>query len=221
MIGVLAQDTARFSVFASSMTSIQAPPGTSIEWMFGMDIPASLNQLVETMLLTPENEWLWLMGDDHVIPAETLVRLLAHEKDIIVPLCLMRMPPYKPVIYASEESGVRQCVDLDDHPNGGLIKVHSAGSGGMVISRRVLMQMGPPYFEYGKVSPTTLAEDVHFCDKARFLGYDIWCDLDVPLGHCTTAIVWPQLLDTGWTHGFVMAGGFQMSVPRESRVVRV
>jgi hypothetical protein len=217
MIGVLSQDTARFSVFTSSITSIQAPAGTSIEFMFGMDIPASLNQLVDTMLLTPENAWIWIMGDDHVIPAETLTRLLEHGKDIVVPLCLMRMPPYKPVIYDSfdEENGVRQCVDLDDYPNGGLIRVHSAGNGGMVIRREVFERMPAPWFEYGKVSPTTLAEDVYFCDKARELGYDIWCDLDAPLGHCTTGVVWPQLLEDGWTHGFVLAGGFQVSIPRE------
>lgn len=222
LVGIIAQDTARFTVFASSLGRIEAPAGTQMEWMLGFDIPASLNQLVDTLLYS-DGAWLWLMGDDHVIPPETLTRLLSHEKDIIVPLCLTRVAPYKPVIYSEfdDTTKKRQTVNLDNHPNGGLIEVHSAGNGGMLIRREVFETMPRPWFEYGRVDPTSITEDVHFCDKARELGYDIWCDLDTALGHCTTGIVWPVLQEDGWTHGFVMNGGFQITMPRESKVIRV
>lgn len=215
MIGVIAQDTARFSVFASSLCRLEAPAGTQIEWMLGLDIPANMNQLVDTLLLG-DGEWLWFMGDDHVIPPNTLPRLLAHDKDIIVPLCLSRVPPYRPVVV---EDGAT--LKLDSHPRGGLIEVEAAGGAGMLVRRSVFETMLRPWFEFGQLDATQISEDMHFCAKARDLGYDIWCDLDAPLGHCTTGIVWPVLEESGWTYGFVMAGGFQVTVPRESPIIRV
>lgn len=208
VIGVIAQETARYSWFAASLTEIAAPEGTKIHWAFGHDIAENANMLVRNMY-EADAQWLWILGDDHTFNPQTLARLLEHDKDIVVPLCLMRNPPYRPVIFADENNRV----DLNEHPDGGLIEVHAAGSGGMLIKREVFNFMVEPWFEAGVRSSVQLGEDVYFCEKAREAGFSVWADLDITFGHCTTSVVWPVREPDGWTFGFSMAGGFQITMP--------
>ncbi len=98
MIGVLSQDTGRYSIFSHCLMSIQAPAGSTIEWVMGLDIPANHNKLVRAALAT-NAEWLWIKGDDSVFAPDILTRLLSHDVDVVVPLCLRRMPPYDPAAF--------------------------------------------------------------------------------------------------------------------------
>lgn len=220
VVGVIAQDTARFSMFGASLTGIEVPPGTGVKWLFGHDIAASTNLLVRAMFEEYEDaDWLWILGDDHVFSGSILMRLLAHEKDIIVPLCLTRNPPYKPVVFsdwADVDERMRQRVHLPDHPEGGLIPIHSGGSAGMLIRRRVFEALEDPWFEHIRSSNVEIGEDVYFCDKAREAGFEIFCDLDIPMGHCTTATVWPVNEPGGWTYGFSFMGGLKLTMPSDA-----
>lgn len=219
MVGVIAQDTARYSMFAASLTGLAVPDGTQIVWRFGHAIAAQMNLLVEALLET-DKDWLWILGDDHSFSPGLLGKLLDHElasgpPEIIVPLCLTRVPPYQPVIFSGfgEDGRHRIRVDLDDHPDGGVIAIHSAGSGGMLVRRSVFETIPAPWFESYSVSPVEMGEDVVFCDKARDAGFQIYCDLDANLGHCVSGVVWPVREPEGWTFGFSMMGGFTMRIP--------
>lgn len=215
LIGVIAQETGRYNFFAASLTSLETEEGDEIKWWFGHDIADNANRLVEH-LYRGDHEWLWILGDDHTFSPGLLQRLLAQDCDIVVPLCLQRNPPYRPVIHSGWEDealATRILVDLNDHPSGGLIEVLSAGSAGMLIRREVFDAVPAPWFESGKLSSVQLGEDVYFCDKAREQGFRIFADLDAMLGHCTSTVVWPVREDDGWTFGFSMAGGFTITMP--------
>lgn len=219
MVGIIAQDTARFSPFAASLTGLEVPDATAIKWIIGHSIASSTNMLVRAMLETDGAEWLWILGDDHTFNGTVLHRLLDHEKDIVVPNCLMRFPPYKPVSFtgfAEEGSMLRRRLNLADHPNGGLVPIHSAGSGGMLVRRRVFEALEDPWFEAAHVSSVEIGEDVRFCDKAREEGFGIYADLDTSLGHMTTATVWPVKHAGGWTYGFGFTGGSTVAMPPDS-----
>lgn len=219
MIGVIAQDTARFSMFGASVSTIQAPMGSHCQWVLGNDIADNCNRLIrhgQERGVGIEGEWLWLLGDDHAFPPYTLNNLLAHDVDVVVPLCLTRLPPFEPVIFSDWQDAaksVRQRVNLDVHPDGGLIEIHSAGSAGMLIRKYVLEDLGDPWFQKYPKDGKYLAEDLYFCDRVREAGYKIWCDLDTKFGHITTAIVWPQRLDEGWSFGFGFPDGFMVNMP--------
>lgn len=218
-VGVIAQDTARFSMFAASVTSLQVPPGSRVQWVLGQGIADNCNKLVrhgEPKGVGGIGEWLWLLGDDHAFSPTTLTRLLAHDVDIVVPLCLTRQPPFTPVIFsgwADREHVYRNYVRLDDHPDGGLIEVHSAGSAGMLIRRHVFEALADPWFEMGAISGEYLAEDLWFCDKARDAGFKIHADLSTKFGHITSTIVWPQKTPEGWSFGFGFPEGFTINMP--------
>lgn len=219
MVGVIAQETARFSTFAASLTALEVPPETSIKWILGHGISANSNQLVRAMLADPKCEWLWILGDDHVFGTTVLTRLLEHDVNIVAPLCLTRMPPYSPVMMSGfatkeefEKEGYRRRLRLDDYPEGGLISIHSVGSAGLLVRRTVFEDMEDPWFEAGMVSGLEIGEDFYFCDKAREQ-YEIWGDLDTMIGHTTVATVWPARVDEGWTFSFGFTGGLQITMP--------
>lgn len=217
VIGVLAQETARFSMFPASLTSTLKPHGTTVRWQFGHSIAANQNDLVRYTLSQPWAQWLWLLGDDHSWSPDLLVKLLEHDRDIVVPLCLMRNTPFKPVANIGKvgDGPWRRRLNLGDHPDGGLVPIHSAGSGGMLIKRSVLEAVADPWFE----SPAGehLGEDFVFCDKARDAGAELFCDLDANLGHITTAVVWPvKLEEEGFSFGFSFMGGYQIVMPPQS-----
>lgn len=219
LIGVIAQETSRYTMFGASLTSLQKQPDDEIKWWFGHGIADNCNALVRYMY-ERGHEWLWLLGDDHTFSPSVLDRLLAVGEatgaDIVVPLCLMRAPPYMPVVYSgfSDESTYRRAwVDLDEHPGGGMIPIHSAGSAGMLIQRRVFDELADPWFEAAVLDGTQLGEDLYFCDKARDAGASLVCDLDTRIGHCLTAVAWPVPGPDGWKVGFSMMGGFEVVLP--------
>jgi hypothetical protein len=219
IVGVIAQDTARYSMFAASLTGLDLPEGTEVIWRFGHQISAQTNQLVEALMAT-DKEWLWIMGDDHSFSHGLLTKLLDHElptghPEIIVPLCLTKVPPYSPVVFTGFEADGRhrQRISLGDYPEGGLVAIHSAGSAGMLIRRTVFEKIEPPWFTSYDVSPVEMGEDVGFCDKARDAGFQVWCDLDASLGHCVSGVVWPVRERDGWTYGFSLMGGYTIRMP--------
>jgi hypothetical protein len=221
LIGVVAQETARYSMFGSSLSEMQLPEGWEVKWRFGHDIAQQTNALIEEAV-DRDKDWFWYLGDDHAWSPNLLEKLLAHNEDIVVPLCLMRNPPYRPVIWkeASEDTGASGDVidgfariNLDDYPDGGLIQVHAAGGAGMLIRRNVLDGMEQPWFEAGRGLTARVGEDINFCQKANKAGFGIYCDLDAMLGHITTTVVWPVREYDGWTYGFSMMGGYQITMP--------
>ena len=54
--------------------------------------------------------------------------------------------------------------------------------------------MPDPWFEFGKRADSDYpAEDVWFsANKARRLGFRMYCDLDASIGHLNTCAVWPS-----------------------------
>jgi hypothetical protein len=216
LIGVIAQDAARFSSFPASLSGLAVPPGSAIKWVMGHNIASSRNEIIRDFLNVDGLDWLFLLDDDHEFESDLLLRLLAHRKDIVVPLCLTRAPPYKPVAFTSwRDDGdfYRARLDPNDHPDGGIVEIHSGGTAGMVISRHVLKAMDEPWFEVGRASTVDIGEDVWFCDKARAAGFHLFCDLDTPLGHTTTATVWPIRREDGWSYGWSFPGGAEIAMP--------
>lgn len=187
-IGVISGDLARYSDFCQALTILGKPDGTRLIWTKSVDVVGNCN----TICRNYKGGWVWLLGDDHVFDPDILIRLLQHEVPVVVPLCLKRTPPYDPVVYGRQnELGEYVGADL---PRGGMTRVHAAGSAGMLIRREVLDAIDDPWFE----SHGGLNEDLTFCAKVQEAGFDIFCDVDVHLGHMAPHTVWPAFREGGW-----------------------
>ena len=189
-IGILSGPFSRYAAFTIALLNTLKPPDTRLEYTQNTDIVGNMNLICRNM----RGDWLWILGDDHVWEPDLLARLMAHDVDVVVPLCLTRTAPFAPVVYSGEvEEGVY--ASAHDLPAGELVQVHAAGSAGMLVKRRVLDAIGDPWFS---TDGTGMNEDLTFCRKVRDAGFDIYCDTSALLGHIGTMTVWPTYQDEKW-----------------------
>lgn len=212
---VASGDLARYPGFTVSLLHLLRPPGTEFRFQVGLNVAASLNQGIRDMI----GEWVWIMGDDHILPPDTLARLLMHDKDVIVPVCVRRKPPFIPVIFKKPEPGTPawsfppwKWSELP--PEGGVHQIYVAGSAGMLIKRHVLEKVGDPWFEVGQQDSTQLNEDSYFCTKLAQLGIPLHVDLDTHIGHITPSVLWPaRRADGQWTVEVRFSDSMKMQLP--------
>lgn len=205
VIAVVSSDRVTYQMFSASLMFVAAPAGTHNLWFTagGGGVAVARNWLVR-QALDLEAGWVWFIDDDHTFASTTLERLLRHDVDIVVPTVTSRLPPFQWIAWqttplgssATDEDLVDVCRTAATPQlapgQRGLIELGMAGTGGMLISAEVLQGMQDPLFEFGRLGADSAGEDTFFCLKARRAGYRIWCDLDTPMGHLTTAALWPQ-----------------------------
>lgn len=209
VVGVISNDAARFSLFASCIVKLRVPEGAKVEWLIGGDWCGARNSLVQLTLETGA-DWLWFMDDDHAFPPDMLEKLLAHELPLVTPICLTRTAPFMPVQYTQRQEGQHQYlpIPLTDYPESGLVQLEAGGCAGMLIRREVLEAIESPWFEY-----TDRSEDIVFCEKAQRAGFALYCDLTARLGHITTTVVWPAVVEGEWRVGLTVGRDMQLAVP--------
>jgi hypothetical protein len=193
----------RYAAAAQCMVALERPAGASIEWFSGGVNVGNNRNIVAAHFA---GDWLCMIDDDQVFPADLLRRLLRHfaddRVDIVVPLILRRNPPYVPclLVSAPARAALTRVVDLQEPRSvryslrqmkltsqRGLQAVEAAGSGIILIRRRVFERVPPPWFE----RRGELGDDFHFCLKARAAGCGVFCDLDTTAGHVSPMAVWP------------------------------
>lgn len=212
LVGVIANDSARYSLFWSCMDKLQMPSGWQKEHLIGGDWCGARNSLVE-LTLELGFDWLWFMDDDHAFAPDLLIKLLRHDKPLVVPVCLTRTHPFAPVTFTERVGEDKYLpIYLPEQPETGLVELVAGGCAGMLISREVLESMEAPWFEYGFAS-----EDIIFCNKAKEQGYEIYCDLSARLGHITTTVVWPAIHDDEWVVGFNIGRDLNLFCPIETK----
>jgi len=217
-ICIASGELARYPHFTHSMLNLLRPKGTTVELHIGLNVAANFNAGVRRMLANPQLEWAWIMGDDHEFDSTTLLRLLDHELDIVVPLVVRRQPPFIPVLFKEPENDtpIGQFPPYHWHqlPVGGLMEVYTAGSAGMLIRRHVLETIADPWFELGKMGTELTNEDTHWCQKVQRAGFKIYADLDTTLDHWTPISLRPVKTDSGvWTVALNLGGNIQVQLP--------
>lgn len=196
--GVVALPTSeigRFMLFTISLAGTRQPLGSRIHAAASANVTENLNSVIREML--PEEGWVWVLGDDHVWPNDTLQVLLAEmdahpEIDILVPLVVKRNPPWVPVLYHKldqfDENGIQllRTYAFQEIPPEGVFEVDAAGSAGMLIRREVLDTLGDPWFNSTpdkEGRQVVLNEDITFCLRAREAGFRVWATTAATMGH--------------------------------------
>lgn len=225
LIGIIANDSARYSLFASCVTNLRLPAGwEKPQWLIGGDWCGARNQLCQ-IVLDEGYTHLWFMDDDHAFSPDLLTRLASHLEDpevaIVNPMCLTRVAPFTPVTYTKRDDSAEHRyfpIGLEESPSEGLVELEAAGCAGMLIRRDVIEAVKEfeyevdgdpvPWFEYGDRS-----EDILFCEKAKELGFKLWGDLGARLGHITTCVVIPDFVDGDWHTKLDIGHGFHVFTP--------
>lgn len=118
------------------------------------------------------------LDSDMVFPPSTIKTLLSHDKDIVAATYCQREGPSYPMGCT---------VDDKPLPLTGLVEAGRLPTGCMLIKMNVFEKMQKPYFRWAfrDNNSRIIGEDVEFCDRAREMGFSIWCDMDLSknVGH--------------------------------------
>lgn len=191
---IAAAEFLRYGAFVNSLLQTQHPAGTAILIQQSIAVVENLNDCIRKMT----GDWIWIQADDQSWQPDALLKLLDRQVDIVVPLILKRSPPFHPVAFKDydADSGFFPYA-LNELPTTGLVPVIAAGSGGMLIRKHVLDELGDPWFTYG--NGETLNEDLRFCLRIlEETDFKIWLDVDVQMGHRATYMVEPDLNGDHW-----------------------
>lgn len=158
------------------------------------------NTLAETFLKSPV-EWLFWMDSDMIFPPDTLVKLfdVAEKKNakMVTGIYYQRKGSYYPCLWSRGDElddGTKTALEspkgklnkylgtfLIPHPDKKEpFKVHAAGFGCVLIHRSVFEIMKRPWFQFVK---GTCSEDFYFFVNAHELGFELWVEPTIDLGH--------------------------------------
>jgi hypothetical protein len=198
---LLCGELGRWTVGHQCFAALDLPNGTARRiFSSNVHVPESRN----AMMTSCAGEWLAMIDDDQVYAPEMIRRLVRHLRDprvdIVTPLVLRRDPPHLPMLLGASENPIGQPLALPQIAlkgrDTGLLEVHAAGTGVMLMRRSVIDRIAEPWFEFG----AAIGEDYHFCIKAQAAGCRIFCDLDTRVGHIIPMAVWPHRNEDG-SHG--------------------
>ena len=128
---------------------------------------------------------LLMLDTDQVYPADTLTKLLSHQKDICGVRVHRRWMPFDP-IFLRGDIGKYESVPDDEKYSGDLIRVDATGTGCLLFDMNVFLKIDSPWFEFGMHEGRPVGEDINFCSKARTAGIEIFVDTSIEVGHLAT-----------------------------------
>ena len=193
MIGIASGDQLRFSQFVTSIMGLQKPPDWVFAQAIGHSVAINWNNLAKQFLEYPEHlKWLFLTEDDNLLPKDALLRLLAHDKDIVSGLYVQRLIPFAPVMFDRIDKSGKVFHRFLKKGDCGLKEVAVCSGGCLLIKRHVLETIGAPYWYYGdSIYVDACNHDINFSRKATRAGFQLWNDLDVIVDHLMTFPIRP------------------------------
>jgi GT2 family glycosyltransferase len=185
------------TAWAEGWRTLRFPERSNRTFMYGMPFDHARSQGCRRMLDT-DHEWMFFLDDDVIPPPDTINRLLAYNADIVGGLYYRRQMPPAPVMMRDVEGEGGQWIT--DYPPGSLVEADLIGSGCMLVKRKVLEIMPPPWFEW-KCDPyrwpdlkpyERCSEDYDFCRKARALGFKLYVDTSIQCHHAGLSVASAQ-----------------------------
>jgi len=165
--------------FAMSLAMLCMNPGVQTFLLNSRSslVPLGRNQCAGAAQIMKATH-LMFFDTDMIFPADTLSRLLAHDKDIVGATYSKRAPPFHSLAVTEEGEHI--------HITSGLRRVQLLPTGCMLIRTSVFNILAKPYFNLVSEGDQLRGEDYYFCEKARAAGLEIWCDGDLSnqLGNC-------------------------------------
>jgi len=164
--------------FVQSLLSLEYPENTDVQFsqVFGIQLPFARNHIVQDAL-KDNSDYLFFIDADMIFPPDILIKMLLHDKDIINALAFRRIEPHYPCIFKfNEKEGTYNTVEY----YGGLISVDATGMSCILIKTEVFKKMKQPWYYYDQ---HLFSSDLTFCKNALKLGYKVWIDTDLKIGH--------------------------------------
>lgn len=140
---------------------------------------------------------LWI-DSDMTFPPDIVQKFVddMEQRDFVCGIYFRRKIPLTPII--SRETTVDGKTKLEvfsDYPRDQIFEVAGAGFGGCMMSRKILKDVwdkyGNPFYPINGHG-----EDYSFCERAKSLGFKLYCDSRIKMGHVGTFVYHENHYDT-------------------------
>jgi FkbM family methyltransferase len=170
-----------------SLWNLRVPEGyeVKIEMFHGYNIDQIRNLIADWMVKGPFTH-LFSVDSDIVVPQDALVKMLAHDKDIVSGVYVQRKDDmHIPEIYFKAPNGNYIHYDNELLKRPELREIAACGFGCVLVKKEVFTAMPYPHFLYTSSvdHANTCSEDVYFCIKAAEKGKRIFVDTSIRCGH--------------------------------------
>lgn len=167
--------------FHTDLMGLKGLNNVEIMHVYGSQIPKARNDIVKDM----KGEWLVFIDSDMTFPSDSVQKLIEKAKredvDIVGAPCFRKVPSYEPCWFfkvPGEDNYYRKFEWGNE-----MFEVDSMGMAFCLIKKKVFEKMAEksdlPLFQY----TDELSEDLLFCQKAKELGFKIWIDPSLKIGH--------------------------------------
>lgn len=190
-IAIPTQEFARRADFYDYFNTIDKPAGTIVTSAHGQS-PARNRNIMIRMALEHEATHIFFLDDDCFVKPDIIHRLLAHDVDIVGGLYLMRNFPHLPIMFDEAFDDGRCRFAFLNEGRQGLAECVNMGLGAALIKTNVFRTMPDPWVTLGECEPDHWCDDIAFFNRARKAGFKIHVDLEVPVGHVVSAVIWPN-----------------------------
>ena len=176
------------AVFAQSLAMLKKVGNCAVAFQVGSLVYESRNDLAKYAVQSEADFVLWL-DSDMMFEPELLEKMMAtlHEKDldILSGIYYRRRHPYSPVLMKKlsiHDNNFCEHENYNSYPKDEIFEVEGVGFGCVLMKSDVLMDIKANYDDW--FSPIgRVGEDLSFCWRARQVGYKIFADPSIQLGH--------------------------------------
>jgi hypothetical protein len=125
-----------------------------------------------------KSEWALWLDSDMMFPSTTLLRLLAHNQDIVACNYMKRSHPFKSVTFM-DTNDWESWVPIQSEDE--LLTAEATGMGCLLMRTSVFQKLNKPYFEYTYEPKTKdwMGEDFTLFKKLNGLGHQLKIDMNL------------------------------------------
>jgi FkbM family methyltransferase len=168
-----------------SIWDLTVPEGYELDfqYFFGYQIDQIRNLIADW---AKRYDYLFSVDSDIVLPKDTLVKMLAADKDIISGLYIQRIPNTHTLeVYMDTPNGGCTNIPYELIKDRPVVEIAACGMGCALIKGDVFRKLDYPHFVYKSAinHNDTISEDVYFCMKARQAGFKVWADSSIMCDH--------------------------------------
>jgi FkbM family methyltransferase len=169
-----------------SIYDLEVPDGyeTDFQYFYGYNIDQVRNLIADWVVRG--YDYLFSVDSDIAFAADTLKRLLAHDRDMVSGLYIQRKPGQHILeVYEHNAQGGVSNIPYGKIKGRGLVEIASCGFGCVLVKAEVMRAIPYPHFKYHSAidHSNTISEDVDFCRKALARGFKIWADTGIQCRH--------------------------------------
>jgi len=214
MICIPTSEMARRADFYDYINMLDKPEYTMMTSSHGQSPARNRNIMIEQALAQDATHCMFI-DDDTIPPKDMIPRLLAHDKDIVSGLYLMRNYPHLPIMFDESFDDGRCKFSFLDKGRQGLVEVVNIGLGACLIKTSVFKNMAKPWIRLGEAELDHWCDDISFFNRARKAGYRMYVDLDLPVGHVISAVIFPgRDAEGNWHTVYNTSGPNAFQVPQ-------